>query len=208
MSSAVSEVDEQSSSPAADAALVAAITDLHVTFTRNGKDVKALRGVSLRIAPGEILGLVGESGSGKTVLGFSLLGLLPPSAQLRGTIRVAGSDMVNGGPKTMRKVRRLDLGAIFQDPMTSLNPTMRIGKQVAEAAGSHEEARRLLAAVGIPDPARRMRAYPHELSGGLRQRVMIAIAIAGDPELIIADEPTTALDVTAQPQGRGWLLRL
>lgn len=210
MGSAVSEIGAQRAPSAvlSDETPVATVDGLHVTFRRNGKDVKALRGVSLRIAPGEILGLVGESGSGKTVLGFSLLGLLPPSAQLRGTIRVTGSDMINGGPKTMRKVRRLDLGAIFQDPMTSLNPTMRIGKQVAEAAGSHEEARRLLAAVGIPDPARRMRAYPHELSGGLRQRVMIAIAIAGDPELIIADEPTTALDVTVQAQVLRLLLRL
>jgi peptide/nickel transport system ATP-binding protein len=210
MGSAVSEISAQRAPSAvlSGETPVATVDDLHVTFRRNGKDVKALRGVSLRIAPGEILGLVGESGSGKTVLGFSLLGLLPPSAQLRGTIRVAGSDMVNGGPKTMRKVRRLDLGAIFQDPMTSLNPTMRIGKQVAEAAGSREEARRLLAAVGIPDPARRMGAYPHELSGGLRQRVMIAIAIAGDPELIIADEPTTALDVTVQAQVLRLLLRL
>ena len=210
MGSAVSEISAQRAPSAAPAGEtpVATVDGLHVTFRRNGKDVKALRGVSLRIAAGEILGLVGESGSGKTVLGFSLLGLLPQSAQLRGTIRVAGSDMVNGGAKTMRKVRRLDLGAIFQDPMTSLNPTMRIGKQVAEAAGSHEEARRLLAAVGIPDPARRMRAYPHELSGGLRQRVMIAIAIAGDPELIIADEPTTALDVTVQAQVLRLLLRL
>jgi peptide/nickel transport system ATP-binding protein len=179
---------------------VATIGDLHVTFRRNGTDVHALRGVTMSVAPGEILGLVGESGSGKSVLGFGLLGLLPAAARIDGTIAVAGSDMVNGSAKVLRKVRRLDLGAVFQDPMTSLNPTMRIGKQVAEAAGSADEALRLLTAVGIPDPARRMRAYPHELSGGLRQRVMIAIAIAGDPDLIIADEPTTALDVTVQAQ--------
>jgi peptide/nickel transport system ATP-binding protein len=179
---------------------VATVGDLRVTFRRNGRDVHALRGVSLAIAPGEILGLVGESGSGKSVLGFSLLGLLPEQAQVVGTVGVTGSDMVKGDAKALRKVRRLDLGAVFQDPMTSLNPTMRIGRQVAEAAGSDEEALRLLTAVGIPEPKRRMRAYPHELSGGLRQRVMIAIAIAGDPELIIADEPTTALDVTVQAQ--------
>ena len=207
MSSAVSEVDAQSSSPAADAALVAAITGLHVTFRRNGRDVHALRGVPLGIAPGEILGLVGESGSGKSVLGFTMLGLLS-QARVQGSVKVTGTDMVTGDPKTLRKVRHLDLGAIFQDPMTSLNPTMRIGKQVAEAAGSDEEALKLLTAVGIPEPKRRFRAYPHELSGGLRPRVMIAIAIAGIPELIIADEPTTALDVTVQAQVLRLLLRL
>ncbi|GAS90057.1 ABC transporter ATP-binding protein [Mycolicibacterium brisbanense] len=178
---------------------VATVGDLYVTFRRNGSGVHALRGVSLAIAPGEIVGLVGESGSGKTVLGFTMLGLLP-TAKVEGVVRVANSDMINGDGKALRKVRRLDLGAVFQDPMTSLNPTMRIGKQVAEAAGSDDEALRLLTAVGIPDPARRMRSFPHELSGGLRQRVMIAMAIAGDPELIIADEPTTALDVTVQAQ--------
>src|SRR3954470_18170185 len=204
MSSAVSEVGAQAS---ADVAQVAAITDLQVTFRRNGKDVHALRGVSLDIAPGEILGLVGESGSGKSVLGFTMLGLLP-QAQVQGSVTVTGTDMVTGDAKTLRKVRRLDLGAIFQDPMTSLNPTMRIGKQVAEAAGSDEEAVKLLTAVGIPEPKRRFRAYPHELSGGLRQRVMIAIAIAGNPELITADEPTTALDVTVQAQVLRLLLRL
>ncbi|QRY54902.1 dipeptide ABC transporter ATP-binding protein [Mycolicibacterium septicum] len=187
---------------------VAAIDDLRVTFRRNGRDVHALRGVSLSIAPGEIVGLVGESGSGKTVLGFTMLGLLPESAKIGGSVRVADSDMVNGGTKALRKVRRLDLGAVFQDPMTSLNPTMRIGKQVAEAAGSEQEALRLLTAVGIPEPKRRMRAYPHELSGGLRQRVMIAMAVAGDPELVIADEPTTALDVTVQAQVLRLLQRL
>ncbi len=187
---------------------VAAVDDLSVTFRRNGRDVHALRGVSLTIAPGEIVGLVGESGSGKTVLGFTMLGLLPKSATVGGSVVVANSDMVNGGAKALRKVRRLDLGAVFQDPTTSLNPTMRIGKQVAEAAGSEQEALRLLTAVGIPEPKRRMRAYPHELSGGLRQRVMIAMAVAGDPELVIADEPTTALDVTVQAQVLRLLQRL
>ena len=200
--------------PTVDAAVpatpdaVATVDDLRVTFRRNGRDVHALRGVSLAIAPGEILGLVGESGSGKSVLGFTLLGLLPKHAKVDGAVVVTGSDMVNGEAKALRKVRRLDLGAVFQDPMTSLNPTMRIGKQVAEAAGSEDEALRLLTAVGIPEPKRRMRAYPHELSGGLRQRVMIAIAIAGHPELIIADEPTTALDVTVQAQVLRLLQRL
>jgi peptide/nickel transport system ATP-binding protein len=205
--SAVDAPEERAAVPAIPDA-VATVTDLRVTFRRNGHDVHALRGVSLTIAPGEILGLVGESGSGKSVLGFTMLGLLPKAAKVDGAVRVTGSDMVDGDPKALRKVRRLDLGAVFQDPMTSLNPTMRIGRQVAEAAGSEDAALRLLTAVGIPDPKRRMRAYPHELSGGLRQRVMIAIAIAGDPELIIADEPTTALDVTVQAQVLRLLQRL
>ena len=204
---AVSEADAPAAAPPTPDP-VATVSDLRVTFRRNGGAIHALRGVSLAVAPGEILGLVGESGSGKSVLGFSLLGLLPDNATVTGTVRVAGSDMVRGDPKALRKVRRLDLGAVFQDPMTSLNPTMRIGRQVAEAAGSEEEALRLLTAVGIPEPARRMRAYPHELSGGLRQRVMIAIAIAGDPDLIVADEPTTALDVTVQAQVLRLLRRL
>lgn len=210
MGTAVSVLDASHARPAAspNPDAVATVTGLHVTFRRNGREVHALRGVSLAVLPGEILGLVGESGSGKSVLGFGMLGLLPASARIDGSISVAGSDMVHGDAKALRTVRRLDLGAVFQDPMTSLNPTMRIGKQVAEAAGSADEALRLLTAVGIPDPARRMRAYPHELSGGLRQRVMIAIAIAGNPDLIIADEPTTALDVTVQAQVLRLLQRL
>jgi len=197
--------DAPATTPGGD--VVAAVDDLCVTFRRNGKNVHALRGVSLTIAPGEIVGLVGESGSGKSVLGFSMLGLLG-RAKTDGSVQVCGTDMLTGAAKQLRKVRRLDLGAVFQDPMTSLNPTMRIGKQVEEVAGSSEEALKLLTAVGIPDPERRMRAYPHELSGGLRQRVMIAIAVAGDPELIIADEPTTALDVTVQAQVLALLQRL
>ncbi|WP_197381516.1 ABC transporter ATP-binding protein [Mycolicibacterium mengxianglii] len=209
MATATSEIhagDRRNADAARDP--VARVDDLRVTFRRAGKDVHALRGVSLEIAAGEIVGLVGESGSGKSVLGFSMLGLLPGHARIGGTVQVAGSDMVAGEHRLLRRVRRLDLGAIFQDPMTSLNPTMRIGRQVAEAAGSDSEALRLLTAVGIPEPKRRMRAFPHELSGGLRQRVMIAIAIAGDPELIIADEPTTALDVTVQAQVLRLLRRL
>jgi peptide/nickel transport system ATP-binding protein len=182
------------------ATAVARVTELAVTFRRNGRDIHALRGVSLDIRPAEILGLVGESGSGKSVLGLALLGLLPGHPVVRGSVQVRDADMVGGTSAAHRAVRRLDLGAVFQDPMTSLNPTMRVGKQVIEAAGSAGEAERLLGAVGVPDPKQRMASYPHQLSGGLRQRVMIAIAVSGNPALVIADEPTTALDVTVQAQ--------
>ncbi|HUC04887.1 MAG TPA: ABC transporter ATP-binding protein [Acidimicrobiales bacterium] len=181
---------------------VASVSDLHVTFRRGGRDVSALRGITLDVQPGEIVGVVGESGSGKSVLGLTLLGLLPeqPPPTITGSALVCGTDMVRATREEGRAIRRADLGAVFQDPMTSLNPTMRVGQQVAEAAGSMDEAHRLLDAVGIPEAKRRLRAFPHELSGGLRQRVMIAMAIAGSPRLVIADEPTTALDVTVQAQ--------
>jgi peptide/nickel transport system ATP-binding protein len=146
--------------------------------------------------------MVGESGSGKSVLGLSLLGLLPaePPPTVSGHATVCGVDMVSASAEQRRRVRREHLGAVFQDPMTSLNPTMRVGRQVAEAAGSQSEAVQLLDSVGVPEARRRLRAFPHELSGGLRQRVMIAMAVAGEPSLVIADEPTTALDVTVQAQ--------
>lgn len=179
---------------------VAEISGLRVSFAREGRLLQALRGVDLAIAPGEILGLVGESGSGKTVLGLSLLGLLPATAQVAGTVTVDGVELNGADERTRRRVRRRSLGAVFQDPMTSLDPTMRIGPQVHEVAGSTAEVVRLLEAVGIPDARERLHAFPHQLSGGLRQRVMLAIALAAGPKLVIADEPTTALDVTVQAQ--------
>ncbi|MBA2573304.1 MAG: ABC transporter ATP-binding protein [Actinomycetota bacterium] len=179
---------------------VADVAGLHVAFRREGRNLQALRGVDLRIQSGEIVGLVGESGSGKTVLGLSMLGLLPKTARTEGTVMVDGVELNGADESTRRRLRRRALGAVFQDPMTSLDPTMRIGRQVQEVAGSTAEALRLLEAVGIPDAQRRLRDFPHELSGGLRQRVMLAIALAARPKLVIADEPTTALDVTVQAQ--------
>jgi peptide/nickel transport system ATP-binding protein len=182
--------------------MTASVSGLTVSLTRNGVRSDVIRGVDLEIAPGEIVGLVGESGSGKSVLALAMLGLLPESSAPRfgGSITVAGVDMIHGSDAELRRVRRTELGAIFQDPMTSLNPTMRIGAQIDESTHDSAESERLLTTVGIRDAGERMRAYPHELSGGLRQRVMAAIAVSGTPSLIIADEPTTALDVTVQAQ--------
>jgi peptide/nickel transport system ATP-binding protein len=178
------------------------VEDLHVTFRAPGGDVHALRGATLTVGRGEIVGLVGESGSGKTVLGLTALGLLPqiPRAEVTGTVRLDGEDIVAASEEQRRARRGAYISAVFQDPMSSLNPSMRIGAQVAEAVGGGqpELVHELLAQTGFPEPSVKARCYPHELSGGLRQRVMIAMALARTPRLVIADEPTTALDVTVQ----------
>jgi peptide/nickel transport system ATP-binding protein len=179
-------------------------------FTRAGA-VKAVDGVSFSVAPGEVLGLVGESGSGKTVTGFAILGLIdPPGRIVDGRILFKDRDITNLPEEEMRRLRGSRIAMIFQDPMMTLNPVLRIDTQMIEALQAHHprmsraEARRrsieALAQVGIPSPEERLDQYPHQFSGGMRQRVAIAIAFLNEPDLIVADEPTTALDVTIQAQ--------
>jgi len=195
-----------------DRAPVARATGFELALSRGERALPVLRGVDLEIGRGEIVGLAGESGSGKSVLGLSMLGLLPAEARptMAGELLVDGFDMTRPAddPAALRELRRNRLGAVFQDPMSSLDPTMRIGKQMLEVVDDEAEAVSLLEAVGVPDARRRLSAYPHELSGGLRQRTMIAMALAGEPRLIVADEPTTALDVTVQAQILALLERL
>ncbi len=178
-------------------------------FTRNGV-VKAVDGVGFSVVPGEVLGLVGESGSGKTVTGWSILGLVdPPGRIVAGSIRLDGEELVGCPEERLRDYRGRKIAMIFQDPMMTLNPVLRIDTQMIEALTAHERVSRsaararaleALAAVGIASPRERLRAYPHQLSGGMRQRVAIAIALLNRPRVLIADEPTTALDVTIQSQ--------
>jgi len=179
--------------------------------------VAALRGVDLDIAPGEAVGLVGESGCGKSVTWLAALGLLPDTARVTGSVRLGATELLGAPATTLDAVRGGRIAMIFQDPASALNPVQRVGRQVSEALGLHRgitgaaaraEARRLFDLVGIPDPARRLDAYPHEMSGGQNQRVMIAMALAGEPELLVADEPTTALDATIQAQILDLLRRL
>ena len=188
-----------------------AVRDLRVSFGLRGqKAVTAVDEVSFDIRPGEHLGLVGESGSGKSVTSLAVMGLLPKrGVQVAGEIEYAGRDLLTLGRKAMASIRGREIAMVFQDPMTSLNPVVTIGVQLSEVLIQHfslskSEARTragdLLARVGIPDPASRLRSYPHEMSGGMRQRVLIAMALACEPRLLIADEPTTALDVTIQAQ--------
>jgi len=171
--------------------------------------VHAVDGVSLTLERGKTLGIVGESGSGKSVLSRSIMGLLPGNVERHGSIKFEGREIGNAGNDEMRQYWGTQMSMVFQDPMTSLNPVMRIGKQITEPLRYHldvsrdyaqETALALLQSVGIPEAERRLREYPHQLSGGMRQRVMIAIALACGPKLLFADEPTTALDVTVQAQ--------
>ena len=191
------------------------VQNLTVDFTTAQGSVRAVREASFSIAPGEVLGLVGESGSGKSVSSLAILRLLPPQAKVSGSITFGGKDLLSLADDAMRAVRGAGISMIFQEPMTALNPVMRVGDQVAEAVLAHPEVRQqkkiskadawstaveALRTVAIPEPERRARDYPHQLSGGQRQRVMIAMAIVNRPQLLIADEPTTALDVTIQAQ--------
>ena len=189
------------------------IQDLNVAFSQDGRQVDAVRGVSFEVARGEVVALVGESGSGKSVTAMSSVALLGANAKVTGSIRYNGQQMVGATADLLQQVRGNEISFIFQEPMTSLNPLHTIEKQLRESIELHQdplhsltgaeiEARiiALLERVGLPDPASRLGAYPHQLSGGQRQRVMIAMALANGPELLIADEPTTALDVTIQAQ--------
>ena len=198
-------------SPAAapEAAPLLAVSDLRVTLRTARGPADAVRGVGFELRRGETLGLIGESGSGKSVTALALTGLLPEHAVVRGSVRFAGRELVGLADDTLRRLRGDRIGMVFQEPMTSLNPLHTVGRQVAEplrlhrgldAGAARREAVALLDRVGIADAARRVDAYPHQLSGGQRQRVTIAMALACSPDLLIADEPTTALDVTIQRQ--------
>ena len=186
------------------------VTDLRVTFPTDTADVAAVRGLDLRVDAGEVLAIVGESGSGKSATAMALIGLLPPYAEVSGSVRLHGDELIGLGDQQMSRIRGNKIGTVFQDPMSALTPVYTVGDQIAEALRTHQRdlskqtararALELLELVGIAQAARRARAFPHELSGGERQRVIIAIAIANDPDLIICDEPTTALDVTVQAQ--------
>ena len=185
------------------------VTDLNVTFSQDGQPVRAVRGVSFHVEQGETVALVGESGSGKSVSALSCVGLLPDAAQVAGSVTFKGEELIGAPDAKLRQVRGNDISFIFQEPMTSLNPLHTIEKQIAESLSLHQglsgSAARarvldLLNKVGIRDAESRLSAYPHQLSGGQRQRVMIAMALANGPELLVADEPTTALDVTIQAQ--------
>ena len=193
------------------AAPILDVRDLQTVFRTRRGEVHAVNSVSFHLEPGELLGVVGESGSGKSVTMMSLIGLLPqPPAEVRaGSVMLGDVDLLKIGPEALRAVRGRRVGFVFQDPMTSLNPVFTVGNQIMEPLRTHmglgkraaaARAAELLDLVGIPDAARRLGDYPHQFSGGMRQRVMIAIALACDPEVLIADEPTTALDVTIQAQ--------
>jgi oligopeptide/dipeptide ABC transporter ATP-binding protein len=201
-----------------ESAPLLAVDELTVRFRAGSAIVHAVNGVSFTLTSGGTLGLVGESGCGKTVTSLAIARLLPPTGRIdRGNVRLDGVDLLTLPEAAMRQIRGRDIAMVFQDPMSSLNPVLSIGEQISETLRAHarlarsaarERATELLGQVGIPDPRAALARYPHELSGGMRQRVMIAIALALEPKLLIADEPTTALDVTIQAQVLDLIKRL
>ncbi len=209
MSDTIVADETSAAAPPPDDAILS-IRDLNVTFRTEEGIVHAVRGINLDVRRGDVLGVVGESGSGKSVTMLAVLGLLPRSAKVTGSARFCGEELVGRKSKELRSVRGAGISMIFQDPLSALNPTHRIGAQMVESIRAHhpemsksaalERGIELLSLVGIPSPAMRVRHYPHEFSGGMRQRAMIAMAIANNPDVLIADEPTTALDVTIQAQ--------
>lgn len=186
------------------------VNDLHTSFFTSAGEVKAVNGISFNLDRGEVLGIVGESGSGKSVTAYSILQILAATGKIvSGSIKLDGQELVGAGEKVMKEVRGNKISIVFQDPMTSLNPTYTIGRQLMEAITLHtdrnkkearERAVEMLRLVNINEPEKRMKQYPFEFSGGMRQRIMIAMALACEPDILIADEPTTALDVTIQAQ--------
>ncbi len=191
------------------AGAVLSVRDLTVTFPSDDGPIQAVRGVSYDLNEGQVLGIVGESGSGKSVTSLAVMGLLPRQARIAGSVRFRGEEILGRPDKFVRTFRGNKIAMIFQDPMTSLNPVQRVGHQLAEAVLAHNDVSKqaaadravdLLQLVNMPNPKTRARQYPHEFSGGMRQRVVIAMAMANNPDVIIADEPTTALDVTVQAQ--------
>ncbi len=186
------------------------VNDLSVAFKSPQGELEAVRGINVMVEKGQVSSIVGESGSGKSVAMLAVMGLLPPNAIVSGSVRFHGKELFGRPSRELAKIRGARIAMIFQDPLTALNPVIKVGNQIAEAIQLHNQdisrkkaidrAVELLDRVAIPQPDQRVKQYPHEFSGGMRQRVMIAMAIANDPELLVADEPTTALDVTVQAQ--------